>query len=145
MIEKVEGPGSVRGAQQTREVRRVVRTGSTGGATFVKHLDPLSESEAAGAASGATSLGTISPVVSLQEVDDAMARKSRGKARAKEILDRLEDIRLELLTGSVSKDRLMQLSRMVAQRRQDIDDPRLTEILDDIDLRAQVELAKLGY
>ena len=36
------------------------------------------------------------------------------------------------------------LVKLLQERRETVQDPRLKEILDDIDLRAQVELAKLG-
>ncbi len=97
-----------------------------------------------GAISHTAALGSISPVLGLQEVDDALGRAKRGKVRAQDILDKLEDIRMALLFGGLSEARLRQLAHMVAVRRPDIDDPRLTEILDEIDLRAQVELAKLS-
>ena len=61
------------------------------------------------------------------------------------MLDRLDDIRLGLLTGTVSKERLTELSRMARVRRGETDDPRLVEVLDEIELRAEVELAKLSF
>jgi hypothetical protein len=139
LIDKVDGPSALRGVATTREIRRPARTGGTG---FVKHLGAPLEN---GGVSSLAALGTISPVMGLQEIDDALARSKRGKHRAQSILDQLEEIRLELLLGGLSQGRLMQLSRMVTTRRPDIEDPRLAEILDEIDLRAQVELAKMGY
>ena len=65
-----------------------------------------------------------------------------GKMRAFDILDRLEDLRIELLTGALSREKLTQLSQVVSAHRGDVTDPRLAEVLDEIDLRAQVELAK---
>jgi len=61
------------------------------------------------------------------------------------MLDRLDDIRLGLLTGTVSKERLSELSRLARVRRAEVDDPRLVEVLDEIELRAEVELAKLSF
>ncbi len=142
MIEKIEGPGSIRRPQNVQEVRRPVRAKSTG---FGKHVDPAPESDHVAAAGGIAALGGISPVLELQEIDDALARFRRGKVRAHNILDQLEDIRLALLTGGLSEVRLMQLVRMVSVRRPEIEDSRLAEILDEIDLRARVELAKLGH
>jgi Class II flagellar assembly regulator len=139
VINKVDGPSPLRGAQP---VRRAVKTESSGGTSFARTLEEtsgLKEAAATGAAMG------VSGILGIQEVDDALARAAKGKARAFDILDRLEDIRLELLAGGISKDRLLQLSRMVSARRESISDPKLAEILDDIDLRAQVELAKLGF
>jgi hypothetical protein len=49
---------------------------------------------------------------------------------------------MELLAGGISREKLLQLSRIVNARRSQITDPKLAAILDDIDLRAQVELAK---
>jgi len=136
VINKIEGPGPVRTAQT---VRRTAKAGATGGASFAKTLDETSES---GATYGVSGTGAISGVLGVQEVDDALAHASKGKLRAQDILDRLDDLRMELLTGAISKEKLMQLSRVVAARRAQVTDPRLAEILDEIDLRAQVELAK---
>ena len=63
--------------------------------------------------------------------------------RGKDMLDILDDIRMGILTGSVPKNRLKQLVQMVETRRESFLDPGLTEILDEIELRARVELAKL--
>lgn len=136
MINKIEGPGSIRSPQT---VKRVSKAGSSSGPSFAKHLDETSETSGPHGVSGA---GAISGVLGVQEVDDALAHASRGKMRAQDILDRLEDLRMELLTGSISVEKLKQLSRVVNARRNQLNDPRLTAILDEIDLRAQVELAK---
>ena len=84
----------------------------------------------------------VSGVLGVQEIDDALAQASRGKLRALDILDRLEDLRIELLTGAITREKLMQLTQVVSARRGQVTDPRLGEVLDEIDLRAQVELAK---
>ncbi len=136
MINKIEGPGSIR---PTQPLRRTAKSGATDGASFAKHLDETSETGASHAVAGA---GAVSGVLGVQEVDDALAQASRGKIRAQDILDRLEELRMELLSGTISQDKLVQLTRLVNSRRAQVTDPRLAEILDDIDLRAQVELAK---
>jgi hypothetical protein len=46
------------------------------------------------------------------------------------------------LTGVISRDKLRKLTQVVSARRGEVTDPRLKEVLDEIDLRAQVELAK---
>lgn len=50
-----------------------------------------------------------------------------------------------LLVGHVSKERLQDLLAMVRQRQEQFTDPRLGQVLADIELRAEVELAKLGF
>ena len=142
LIDKVEGPGRVRG---TQTVQRSSRSSAASGTGFVKHLEGPSESEAALATGDVSNLGAISQIAGLQEVDDALSRRKRSRARAQELLDRLEQIRVALLTGSIGKDQLLHLAQLVNSRRADAGDPRLGELLDDIELRVRVELAKLGF
>lgn len=136
VIDKIDGLGQIRTPQP---IKRPAKTDGSGSTSFAKHIDEDSESAATG---GVMSSNAISGILGVQEVDDALAHASKGKARANDILDKLEDLRLQLLTGTVSRDKLMQLSQMVNARRSAVKDPRLAALLDDIDLRAQVELAK---
>ena len=136
MIDKIDGLGGVRA---TAPMKRPVKTGASGSTSFAKHLDESSEASASGSLSGASA---VSSILGIQEVDDALAHASRGKARANDILDRLDELKMDLLSGSISREKLLQLSRSVSSRRAQITDPRLVAVLDEIDLRAQVELAK---
>lgn len=135
---KVEGSGKLRGSSS---VRRTGKSEGASGASFSKQL--VGETSGAQGVHAAGPLASISGVLALQEVDDAAERESRGKMRAEEMLDKLEEIQHGLLSGSLSAQKLMDLSKVVQSRRVHVDDPRLAEILDQIDLRAQVELAKL--
>lgn len=136
MVGKIEGTGPIRTPQQ---VRRAVKAGGPSGTSFSKQLDETSDASASQAMSGASS---IMGVLGVQEIDDALAQASRGKMRALDILDRLENLRIELLSGAISREKLVQLSSVVTARRAEVTDPQLAEVLDQIDLRAQVELAK---
>lgn len=138
---KVEGTGNTRGSGS---VRRTGKAEGSSGAAFSKQL--VGEASATHGVSGTASMSGISGVLTLQEVDatdDATARASRGKMRAEEMLDKLEEIQHGLLSGTLSSQKLMDLAKVVQARRAEVDDPDLAEILDEIDLRAQVELAKL--
>jgi hypothetical protein len=57
----------------------------------------------------------------------------------------LEDVRDGLLTGGVSRATLQRLLALVNVKREDFVDPALAEVLNEIDLRARVELAKLNF
>lgn len=142
MISKIDGPGPIR---TPPSVRRVSKTGKAGSTSFSTHLEGADDVESASGASGASALGAVSGVYGIQEVDDALARAAKGKLRATDLLDRLEDLRMDILDGSLSPDKLRQLSHVVNMRRPEVTDPRLGEILDEIDLRAQIELAKFSY
>lgn len=139
MINKIDGSGPIR---TPTSVRRTSKAGKSSGVSFSTHLGGADETEAASAASATGALGTVSGVLGLQEVDDALARAAKGKLRATDILDRLEEIRLDILAGTVTPDKLRRLSHIVNTRRPEVTDPSLNAILDEIDLRAQVELAK---
>ncbi|MDD3371253.1 MAG: flagellar assembly protein FliX [Alphaproteobacteria bacterium] len=136
MIDKIDGLGNVR---TTAPVKRTARSSGSSGTSFAKELG---ETEESSASAGITGTSGISGILGVQEVEDALDHASKGRLRAEDILDRLEDLRIELLSGTISKEKLLQLSRIVSTRRASIKDPRLAEILDAIDLRAQVELAK---
>jgi hypothetical protein len=136
VISKIEGTGPIRAPQQ---IRRATKSGGASSTSFAKELDETGDSSASQGISGTAA---VTGVLGVQEIDDALAQASRGKMRAMDILDRLDDLRVELLTGVLSREKLVQLTRIVGARRAQVTDPRLAEVLDEIDLRAQVELAK---
>jgi len=140
---KVEGSGGVRGGSS---VRRAGKSGGTSRSDFAKQISMGDEEATAlgvGASAGLSGVMGVLAIQEVDEVDDAAKRASRGKQRALEMLDKLDEIRLGLLSGELTADRVVELARSVQVRRVDVDDPVLAEILDAIDLRAQVELAKL--
>lgn len=139
---KIEGTPTVRRAQG-----RPIRSGSGGDRGFASALtgaaDGATEHAPVAGAGATAGLGSIDALLALQAEDDATAGRRQARARAEEILDRLEDLRRGLLDGAVPRRRLEELVQLSRSRRPAIDDPRLVELLDEIDLRAQVELAKL--
>jgi hypothetical protein len=92
---------------------------------------------------GTTSASALDALLAVQEAESALDRKAKARRRASDLLDGLDHIRDSLLSGQLSPMRLQQLGAMVASHREDADDPQLTALLDDIELRVQVELAKL--
>lgn len=59
------------------------------------------------------------------------------------LLDALEGIKADLLVGATSVERLGELMTLIGQARER-GEPGLDGLLDDIELRARVELAKRG-
>ena len=84
-------------------------------------------------------VAAVDALLSLQEVPDATRRPSAGLNRARDMLDRLDEIRVGLLEGAIPSERLSQLVRTVRTSRDNLNDPRLSAILDEIELRAAVE------
>ena len=75
--------------------------------------------------------------------DEKQEIRKKLLKRGKNLIEKLEEIRDGLLLGSISRESLINISRMVKERRYESADPRLKEIMDEIELRVEVELAKL--
>lgn len=122
-------------------------SGASGGSGFADAMRSLDTSGDAGGASGVRSAGAVSALdalLALQQNGDALdSPKKTAMLRAKSMLEQLEAVRDGLLSGQLSPARLQQLVGLMDQQRETIDDPDLSAVLDEIDLRARVELAKL--
>ncbi|MEM6383887.1 MAG: flagellar assembly protein FliX [Pseudomonadota bacterium] len=82
-------------------------------------------------------------LLALQSVDDNGDQLRRAVQKGHDLLDQLEALRADLLGGKVSPNRLRALVGLLNAPDR-IDDPKLAAIIDDIALRARVELAKIG-
>ncbi|MEO6396244.1 MAG: flagellar assembly protein FliX [Devosia sp.] len=96
----------------------------------------------AGVQSAVPSSG-IEALLALQSVGDPLLSKKKSIRRGNALLDTLESIKADLLLGRVSEGRLNQLMVLILSARERRD-PALDGLLDDIELRARVELAKFG-
>ena len=119
------------------------KTGSSSDAGFAKMVSGESETPAASSVKSAAPVSSVDALLSLQEVDDVTERKTKARKRANGLLDELDSVRHGLLMGEIPPHQLHLLRDKVAAARPELDDPELTAILDDIELRAEVELAKL--
>ena len=88
-------------------------------------------------------LASLQALVALQALPDATERRRRSLRRGGALLDRLDEIRLALLDGALPAETLPGLSAELAAAREGTDDPRLDGLLQEIEVRAEVELAKL--
>ncbi len=128
----------------TPAARRSERNGSTKSGGFAKALAVDGEAPPVSAVGGGASLAPVDALLALQEVSDDPGGRNRGRRRGEELLGHLDGLHLGLLSGRMSLGALERLSIMVAAKRGQVDDPRLARILDEIEIRAAVELAKLG-
>ena len=96
------------------------------------------------AASSSAPLATVDALLALQGEGDAGERKRRSVQRGNDLLDALDRLKAALLSGRVSTADLQAIAARLAERRETSGDPRLDEIVSHIELRARVEMAKLG-
>lgn len=135
---KIEGPNRTQQSSGTQRKGKVSGDGSFG--------DMLSGgAEQTQAAAATHALAHIDALLAVQESEDPTARAARRRMtqRADNILDELDKMRLALLTGTLTVGHVIDIADIIAQHREKIMDPRMTAVLDEIDLRAQIELAKL--
>lgn len=92
-----------------------------------------------------SNITSVDAIFLAQAVDGEEEKLIKRKLinKGKTLLDKLEEIRDGLLLGEISKDRLIEISRLVKQKNAETTDEKLKEIIDEIELRVEVELAKL--
>lgn len=94
------------------------------------------------AAGGVGGIADVSALMALQGVEDVTERRRRAVRRGSGLLDRLDELKLALLADEDGAGALNGLRRTLAESRPDDDHAPLNAVLDQIDLRAAVELAK---
>ena len=97
---------------------------------------------AASAASAPGMVGGLEALLALQDIGGPLERRRRAIARGGRLLDDLDQVKLALLDGGDPGSALQSLSRACREDRARGDDAGLDGVLDEIDLRAAVELAK---
>lgn len=142
---KITGPGQI----QSKTLKKSSKKEATDTGAFTRKLNSADAADAPQNVGGAAPLAPVDALLSLQEVPDATDGRSKGLARANEMLDILEEVRRGILLGAISGPKLRVLADMARNQRQNEaeslkGDPRLREILSEIELRSEVELAKLG-
>ncbi len=85
----------------------------------------------------------VEALLALQDVESPTERKRRSVKRAGRLLDELDGLKIALLGGELSQSQLDNLTRAIREQRAGTDDPKLEAVLDEIETRAAVELAKL--
>lgn len=119
---------------------RSARAGSSVGGRFT--LDSGAATAKAEGAAPAAILGGLEALIAIQSEDTTKERRRRGVRRGQGLLDLLDELKIALLSGSLPPD--LQNRLAIAIRDESFSgDPRLDGILESIDLRAAVELAKL--
>lgn len=137
---KVDGPSKTSGAKGVSKADSKKKTGDT---SFSGMIDDTDEVSGPASVAPASSVMQIDALLSLQEAGDGThGGAKKAKQRGEQLLNDLDKIRLGLLSGGVPISALNHLDHMVKQHREDFNDPQLSEILDEIELRVQVELAK---
>jgi len=136
---KVSGPGQTQGPSKTKKAKKSQESDGDFG-------EMVSAGMKESAASASTqSIAKVDALLAVQEVEDPTERaaKKRMRHRSDTILNELDKLRMAMLGNNLTVGHMIDLADVVASHREKIADPKLTAIMDEIDLRAQVELAKI--
>lgn len=136
---KVTGTG---GLSSTSGAKPARGTGGGEGFRVAGGQAPAAPTQVA-AASGVAGVAGVEALLALQQVDSPTERRRRSVSRAGRLLDKLDDIKVAILGGELSQAQLDGLAQAVREQRAATDDPKLEAVLDEIETRAAVELAKL--
>jgi hypothetical protein len=98
----------------------------------------------ASAAGHARGIGGIDALLALQSIEDPTERRRRAVIRGRSALDTLEELKLGLLAGTLNQETLSRLKTVAAGLKNSSGDRNLDGVLAEIDLRVEVELAKMG-
>lgn len=137
---KVSGSSSVGSLGSAKSAARA--PGGQGGFALPTVSGPNAASEVA-RSMGVSGVGSLDALIALQDVGGPLERRRRAVGRAGRILDVLDEVKLALIDGEVSGPGLERLMRAVREERMATGDGPLEGILNEIETRAAVELAKL--
>ena len=136
---KIAGTGSLRSNTTRRKSGADAAAGN-----FAGHMSGPAKAQAP-AVSGTTQIASVGALVALQASTGFGSDTAAAEIdRAEDLLDHLDRIRVGILTGGISGATLQNIVNRLAQRRSDGVEPRLVALIDEIELRARVELAKLS-
>lgn len=134
---KISGSGEIK---KPADLKKIKRASSADAAAFASMLDSAADSAAAGAVEHVA----LQPnILAVQNVAYDSASRRQQLKRGDDMLKYLDEIRMGLLSGGIAKGRLQELKNIVSAASGSFDDPKLQELIEEIETRAAVELAKL--
>jgi len=105
--------------------------------------EETADAKTAAALTGSGPIAAVDTILALQGVEDSTDSRTRGVRHGEQLLSLLDEVRDGLLAGGIPRATLHRLANAISKRRESFVDPKLQTVLDEIDLRARVELAKL--
>jgi len=133
---KVTGPTGTQSPSGARPAR------AAGGGFSLSQPGAASAAPSPAASTSVSGVSDVSALMALQGVESATERRRRAIRRGGGLLDRLDQLKLAMLSGEAGEGALESLGRMLREERPSDADEGLNSLLEQIDLRAAVELAK---
>ncbi len=119
-----------------------VRRPGSGGFALPDATTAAAESRPLAAAKPSTNIDALLAMQGIEE--DPTERRRRSVQRGKGALDVLDDLKIGLLAGKLDAATVSRLRDAAVNLKYGSGDPGLDQILSEIELRVEVELAKAG-
>ena len=130
----------INGVKSSSKLKKAKKTGDGGAFDAM-----LSGSDSVDESSAPASIGAIeapSSLLSLQEVGSDSGSRQQSMQQGKNSLDILDELRRDMLLGEDNSYTLQRMREQQARLNNQIHDPQMQSVIDDIDLRLAVEIAK---
>jgi hypothetical protein len=126
-------------------------TGTTAASTTTRRassgtfsVSERTESAAAKAPASLRTIGGIDALIALQGVEDPTERRRHAVKRGRLALDALDELKIGLLGGTLTPATLNKLRAAAAFLKDGCGESGLDGVLDEIELRVEVEIAKFS-
>jgi len=106
-------------------------------------IDSTSETESASPLGGVSPIASMAGLLAVQEAGNHFEAIAKQMTHGKNLLDILDELRFGLLNGSVTANNAQKLVSELRENHNHTDDAELESIINEIEIRAEVELAKL--
>jgi hypothetical protein len=133
---RISGPNANAAVSTAPATRRAAAGGFT-----------VSEGETPRAATSPAALRTVGGVdalIALQGLEDPTERRKQGVKRGRLALDALDELKVGLLGGTLSQATLIKLKSVAGGLKGGSGDDGLDGVLGEIELRVEVEIAKMA-
>ena len=137
---KITGFGSITSTTSTSKKRGISQSGSFADVLAAAEGPDVSQ---AGSINDVAATAALNNLLALQEISEEDVRRRKLAQQGNNMLDALEKLRQQLLIGTLPAHVLQDLSRQLSVQKQMVNDPELNAIIEDIELRTAVELAKI--
>lgn len=124
-------------SSQKASLRRLTKTSKSGSSSFASSISQASDTEESAMVSAPNHAQFL---FSLQEVNEKEVAKSHGD----KILNFLDNLRLNMLTGNMQNNQLIALKQYLNSSTSNFSDAKLKGIMEEIEQRANIEMAKRG-
>jgi hypothetical protein len=107
-------------------------------------LNDAATAHAPGMAAALRTVGGIDALIALQGLEDATERRRQAVRRGRVALDALDELKIGMLGGALSQATLNKLRSAAAFLKDGSGEAGLDGVLGEIELRVEVEIAKMA-